>query len=427
MHELTKMQAHNAMTLPTVKTNRGMLQRAAVKPAPAQQGPSTVHDVLRSSGQPLDATARTFMESRFGHDFSQVRVHANAQAAESARAVNARAYTVGNDVVFADNQYAANTSAGYRLLAHELAHVVQQSSASGGGTLQGKLSINQPGDGFEREADAVAGRVMAGAPASQAFTPSRPAIQRETPGGEAEKKPPEKKEAGEAVAEGLKTVAAQAADNNPQVKKVIIEPVKEKLKGEWNRLGTGEKAATIGLGAATLGMAGGAMLSDPGGRKQLEGVNLAAPFTLIPYMPLSSFKYTLPSGESADKRLFKFETGFKADDLINLRTESRGLPKMSLGVNMQWGYDPTTERLTLLGGDASLGLVPGLSLSAGAYKDVLRPPQTLMGPEGQMTQVKQSIPEFAKPQPIPDVRIMLNVDLLKFKPGDVVRQIKNFF
>ena len=63
------------------------------------------------------------------------------------------------------------------------------------------------------------------------------------------------------------------------------------------------------------------MLSDPGGRKQLEGVNLAAPFTLIPYMPLSSFKYTLPSGDSPDKRLFKFETGFNADDLINLRTE----------------------------------------------------------------------------------------------------------
>lgn len=427
MHELTKMQTQKAIMSPTVLANKGKLQRAAVKPAPVQQAPPIVQEVLASSGQSLDTTTRTFMESRFRHDFSQVRVHANAQAAESARAVSARAYTVGNDVVFADNQYAANTSAGYRLLAHELTHVVQQSGVGNGGQLQGKLMINQPGDAFEQEADAAAGRVMAGAHASQAFTPSRPAIQRETPGGEAEKKPPEKKEAGEVVAEGLKTVAEQAADNNPQVKKVIIEPIKEKLKGEWSRLGTGEKAATIGLGAATLGMAGGAMLSDPGGRKQLEGVNLAAPFTLIPYMPLSSFKYTLPSGDSADKRLFKFETGFKADDLINLRTESRGLPKMSLGVNMQWGYDPTTERLTLLGGDASLGLVPGLSLSAGAYKDVLRPPQTFMGPEGQMTQVKQSIPEFAKPQPIPDVRIMLNVDLLKFKPGDVVRQIKSIF
>jgi hypothetical protein len=100
---------------------------------------------------------------------------------------------------------------------------------------------------------------------------------------------------------------------------------------------------------------------------------------------------------------------------------------MSLSVNMQWGYDPTTERLTVLGGDASLGLVPGLSLSAGAYKDMLRPPQNFMGAEGQMTQIKQSIPGFDKPQPIPDVRIMLNVDLMKFKPGDLMRQLQSIF
>ncbi len=268
---------------------------------------------------------------------------------------------------------------------------------------------------------------MAGEQASGSLTSSELAIQRETPGGDSEKKPPEKKEAGDVVVEGLKTVADQATDNNPQVKKVIIEPIKDKLKGEWNRLGTGGQAATISLGAATLGMAGGALLSDPGGRKQLAGVNLAAPFTLVPYMPLSTFKYTLSGGNSSDRRLFKFETGFKADDLINLRTEARGLPKMSLTVNMQWGYDPATERLTILGGDASLGLVSGLSLSAGAYKDVLRPPQTFIGPEGQMTQIKKSIPEFDKPQPIPDVRIMLNVDLMKFKPGDLVRQIKSIF
>ena len=81
-------------------------------------------------------------------------------------------------------------------------------------------------------------------------------------------------------------------------------------------------------------------------------------------MPLSSFRYTLPSGDRPDKKLFKFETGFQADDLINLRTKDRGLPEMSLRVNMQWGYDPATERLTVLGGDASLGLVPGLTLSA---------------------------------------------------------------
>jgi hypothetical protein len=174
-------------------------------------------------------------------------------------------------------------------------------------------------------------------------------------------------------------------------------------------------------------LAGGALLSDPSGRQQLEGLNLAAPFTLIPYMPLETFKYTLPTGEGPDQRLFKFDTGFNADDLINLRTESRGLPKMSLRVNMQWGYDPSTDRLPVLGGDASLGLVPGLSISGGAYKNVLTPPQMFMGQEGQMVESRQSIPGLDKPEPIPDVRVMLQVDLLKFKPGDFVRQVQSFF
>lgn len=415
MNELIKMQAQKAMMSPMVY------------PSPAHQVPPIVGDVLRSSGKPLDPATRAFMGPRFGHDFSQVRVHADGSSAQSVRAVNALAYTVGNDIAFAENQYTPGAAHGRRLIAHELTHVIQQNHAGSGRQPQSKLAINQPGDAFEREAETAAARITAGQPVRQSFHAAPPAIQRQAPESEAEKKPPEKKEAGEVVVEGLKTVAEQAADNNPQVKKVIIEPIKGKLKGEWNRLGTGEKTAVIGMGAATLGMAGGAMLADPGGRKQLEGVNLATPFTLIPYMPLSSFKYTLPSGDSPDKRLFKFETSFKADDLINIRTERRGLPKMSVGVNLQWGYDPATERLAVLGGDASLGLVPGLSLSAGAYKDVLRPSPTFIGPEGQMTQSKQSIPEFGKPQPIPDVRIMLTVDLLKFKPGDLARQIQNFF
>ncbi len=78
------------------------------------------------SGRPLDPATRSYMEPRFGHDFSQVRVHTDARAAESARAVNARAYTLGQDVVFGAGQYAPGTADGNRLLAHELAHVVQQ-------------------------------------------------------------------------------------------------------------------------------------------------------------------------------------------------------------------------------------------------------------------------------------------------------------
>jgi hypothetical protein len=76
-------------------------------------------------GAPLDRATRTFFEHRFGNDFSQVRVHTDRQAADSASAVNALAYTVGRDVVFGEGQYAPHTQTGRRLMAHELTHVVQ--------------------------------------------------------------------------------------------------------------------------------------------------------------------------------------------------------------------------------------------------------------------------------------------------------------
>ncbi|MGI8566060.1 MAG: eCIS core domain-containing protein, partial [Pyrinomonadaceae bacterium] len=110
--------------------SRKRLQR---KPAGMEETdtiPPIVHEVLRSSGEPLDAATRTLMESRFGHDFSRVRTHRDARAAESARAVNALAYTVGQDVVFGAGQYAPETMGGRKLVAHELAHVVQQRNAT---------------------------------------------------------------------------------------------------------------------------------------------------------------------------------------------------------------------------------------------------------------------------------------------------------
>src|SRR5688572_21060197 len=79
--------------------------------------PPIVHDVLRSPGKPLDAQSREYFDPRFGHDFSQIRIHSDEQAAESARTVNAHAYTVGRDVVFGAGQYRPTTTAGRRLLA----------------------------------------------------------------------------------------------------------------------------------------------------------------------------------------------------------------------------------------------------------------------------------------------------------------------
>lgn len=91
--------------------------------------PPIVHEVLASAGQPLDTPTRAFFEPRFGQDFSRVRVHSDAIAEQSAREVNAHAYTVGHDIVFGASRFGPATQDGRRLIAHELTHVVQQPSA----------------------------------------------------------------------------------------------------------------------------------------------------------------------------------------------------------------------------------------------------------------------------------------------------------
>jgi hypothetical protein len=89
-------------------------------------------DGAHSGGQPLDAATRAFFEPRFGHSFANVRVHTDTRAGESAAAVRALAYTVGRNIVFGAGQYLPGTQTGQRLLAHELAHVVQQGGARPG-------------------------------------------------------------------------------------------------------------------------------------------------------------------------------------------------------------------------------------------------------------------------------------------------------
>lgn len=91
------------------------------------EAPGTVGDALRSAGEPLNAATRAYFEPRFGRDFSRVRVHVGAAAEQSARELNARAYTAGTDIVFGRGQYMPATNDGRRLLAHELTHAIQQS------------------------------------------------------------------------------------------------------------------------------------------------------------------------------------------------------------------------------------------------------------------------------------------------------------
>ena len=111
------------------KESEGKLHRHTSDRGPAT-APPIVHEVLRSPGQPLDAGTRGFMEPRFGADFGDVRVHSDSRAAESARAVGARAYTVGRTIAFGSGEYRPDAEGGRRLLAHELSHVVQQAGAT---------------------------------------------------------------------------------------------------------------------------------------------------------------------------------------------------------------------------------------------------------------------------------------------------------
>jgi hypothetical protein len=148
--------------------------------------PPIINDVLRSPGQPLDSETRAFMEPRFGSDLSGVRVHTDRKAAESAAAVNALAYSVGRHVVFASGRYSPASTEGRSLIAHELAHVVQQDGDDSGAPQR----ISDPEDAAEREADSAAQAVLrmpfptgtaaksGSAPAMLARKPAGPAMVR---------------------------------------------------------------------------------------------------------------------------------------------------------------------------------------------------------------------------------------------------------
>lgn len=142
---------------------------------------SPVHGVISSGGRPLEPEVRGDMEARLGHDFSDVRVHDDGAAHDSAKAVHANAYTVGSNVVFQRDQYDPSSDQGKLTLAHELTHVVQQRNGPVDGTpAAGGIKVSDPGDRFEREASANAERVMsAPAPVQTSLEGSPPAVQRE--------------------------------------------------------------------------------------------------------------------------------------------------------------------------------------------------------------------------------------------------------
>jgi hypothetical protein len=171
------------------------VQRAAKGANGPVTAPPSVDRTLASPGRPLEPSTRSFMEPRFGRDFSDVRVHTDAASAESARAVNANAYTVGQHIVFDQGKYEPSTQSGKQLLAHELAHTVQQSGLQ---RSSDALSLNESSEYHrsEREAESASEAVMSGPgiannPRAISARPSAPMVSRVTKPTAESVRPPE--------------------------------------------------------------------------------------------------------------------------------------------------------------------------------------------------------------------------------------------
>jgi hypothetical protein len=160
-----------AVKPPAVPAPRGAAMPTPAKPAAppltekkepiadSAKVPPIVRRALDTAGQPLDPVTRSDMEARFGRSFANVRIHSDALAAESARAVHAHAYTVGQDIVFDAGQYQPKTPEGLQLLAHELAHTVQQHGLQ---KSSGEIAMDSTGEyqHLEGEAERISTTVM---------------------------------------------------------------------------------------------------------------------------------------------------------------------------------------------------------------------------------------------------------------------------
>jgi hypothetical protein len=240
------------------------LQRAAGNAGVAavleNEQESPVRSVVgRGSGQPLAAPVRQQMEASFGADFSDVRVHSGGSAAASAQALDAHAYTVGNEIVLGDGQ-TPGSPAHERTLAHELSHVVQQRSGPVDGTpTTGGISVSDPADRFERAAEATADTVMSTgrAPDAGAGAAAGPSLQRA--GREDEP---------EAAGPGTSAETAQAG---PDMSAETAQAAEPGTSAETAQAGPDMSAETAQAGAP----AGGGLVEDAGLVEQEDVQELA--------------------------------------------------------------------------------------------------------------------------------------------------------
>jgi Domain of unknown function (DUF4157) len=210
--------------------------------------PPIVHEVLSSPGQPLDVGTRAFMEPRFGHDFSHMRVHADAQAAESARSVNALAYTVGQHVVFGAGQYEPETSKGKRLLAHELTHVVQQQGVDATTLHKEQITVASPQSNLEVEANRNAASITGNQSASIHPSTTTVQIMKQPAGSE----PPQRASAQVSSSGGVPGRTRKQIRRDNFLRGLAARP--DFALDSWKRLGPDEQTAVVAYMAEFYGL-----------------------------------------------------------------------------------------------------------------------------------------------------------------------------
>jgi Domain of unknown function (DUF4157) len=153
-NKLTRMQN----TLGNAAVQRFLAQRSGDGPSEIDEGTSQAINAERGGGQSLDEGIADKAGSVMGQDFSDVNVHTDGTADSLSQGLQAKAFTVGNDIFFKDGEYNPGSSDGQQLISHELTHVVQQGASAP--NVQGKMTVNDPNDQYESEADSVAQSVM---------------------------------------------------------------------------------------------------------------------------------------------------------------------------------------------------------------------------------------------------------------------------
>jgi hypothetical protein len=325
--------------------------------------PAIVHEVVSGPAKPLDRAVSAFMSPRLGHDFSDVRIHTDARADASARAVGAWAYTVGRDVVFASGRYQPGAEDGRRLIAHELAHVAQQGA-------------------------------------------SPHVVRRDGP--DVPLKEAKVTDATGAVAGGLKTVADQAGKNEA-FKSFALDLAKKYALPVWNGASDADKAAIVAGGTAIVGTGLASLLSDPTGRSKLSGINFLAPLSLVPYATLSGFSYDLPKTKTDPVAL---HFSFKADDLLKLAHDKLSyVPPVTASFDITLGVGPD-GKVTTPSALAKFGVLPGVTV-AGGYGVTADLPPLVSGGGGQPLAPNISYPQPAQPAPPGGLGVFVAVDLLK--------------